>query len=367
MRSQIQNASRPPSSWNIPVLNTTGDTIPPHGVMEIVNASEVGEDTIYHVDKPSISGSRVFLINSPAEILPEGAGWGTDSYPTDVAFNAFSGTPSPLEQWDVVVGSFLLAIPIPPILPTGAKYNILGGAHIATVAGDRSLVRAAPATSAGQDTDRLVAADPADLQAKTLIEKLWHAVPPNGFAPVFDPQYHQLVFAENREGVTAGERKVALYTDKAVDGGGPDTDRLVSASPGDPQANAKTLIEKISTAAPPFAFGEIFAPSDHQPVYADLPDGNITQVRFYTRKATVNPPPTPGLGAAWITNNATVPGATSGLNRTPGIFSSYTVVEGNIALGLNIKNYSTMSIPPGTYLGVKEIVPGSWSIWPAVC
>jgi hypothetical protein len=216
MRSQIQSASRPPSPWNIPVLNTSGDTIPPHGVMEIVNASEVGEDTIYLVDKPGISGSRVFLINSPAEIPQEGAGWGTDSYPTEVAFNAFSGIPGAGTQWDVVVGSFLLAIPIPPILPTGAKYNILGGAHIAV--GEPSLVRAFPATAAqAPSTDRFVAADEPDQNPKTLIEKLWHAVAPLGFAPPYDDTVHQLVFAQNRGAVgNENERKVALYTNKVT-------------------------------------------------------------------------------------------------------------------------------------------------------
>jgi hypothetical protein len=213
MRSQIQSASRPPSPWNIPVLNTSGDTIPPHGVMEIVNASEVGEDTIYHVAKPGISGTRVFVINSPAEIEQEGAGWATETYPTDVAFNAFSGTPGPGTQWDVVVGSFLLAIPIPGVvISTGVKYNILGGARIAV--GEPSLVRAAPAPAVGntQDTDRLVAAHPGDPLAKTLIEKISTAVPPDGFGEDFVAADHQLVFAD----IPPGENKVRLYTDKVT-------------------------------------------------------------------------------------------------------------------------------------------------------
>lgn len=75
-----------------------------------------------------------------------------------------------------------------------------------------------------------------------------------------------------------------------------------------------------------------------------------------------------GLGAAWIVANVTVPAGTgSGTSRTPGTFTNYAVLEGDITTGLAIKNYSTLDIPAQTVLGVKEIVAGSWSIWPAVC
>jgi hypothetical protein len=75
-----------------------------------------------------------------------------------------------------------------------------------------------------------------------------------------------------------------------------------------------------------------------------------------------------GLGAAWIVNNEAAPAGTgSAASRVPGTFNDYDVLEGDIAEGLDIKNYSTLAIPSGTVLGVKEIASGSWSIWPAVC
>jgi hypothetical protein len=75
-----------------------------------------------------------------------------------------------------------------------------------------------------------------------------------------------------------------------------------------------------------------------------------------------------GLGAAWIVNNVQVPAGTGdAASRVPGTFTGYVVLEGEIATGLTIKNYSTLAIPAETVLGVKEIIDGSWSIWPAVC
>ena len=75
-----------------------------------------------------------------------------------------------------------------------------------------------------------------------------------------------------------------------------------------------------------------------------------------------------GLGQAWIVNNVAAPAGTGpAASRVPGTFTSFSVLEGDIPSGQEIKNYSTLSIPAGTVLGVKEIVAGSWSIWPAVC
>jgi hypothetical protein len=76
----------------------------------------------------------------------------------------------------------------------------------------------------------------------------------------------------------------------------------------------------------------------------------------------------PGLGQAWIVNNVECPAGTGpAAQRVPGTFTNYSILEGDIPNGQTIKNYSTLAIPANTVLGVKEIVAGSWSIWPAVC
>jgi hypothetical protein len=75
-----------------------------------------------------------------------------------------------------------------------------------------------------------------------------------------------------------------------------------------------------------------------------------------------------GLGQAWIVNNEQVPAGTGpGAQRVPGTFNNFSILEGEIPGGQEIKNYSTLPIPANTVLGVIEIVSGSWSIWPAVC
>jgi hypothetical protein len=345
MRSQIQNAARPPSPWNIPVLNTTSETIPPHAVMQIVGASTVGTDTVYHVTRPLLGVSK-FVINSPASIGPQSEGWATDFYPTEVAYDPTTGVPSTGAQWDVTIDSWVLTL---PEMPTNRpKYIIMGGAAIGTP----SLVRATPKVGDTADTDRLVAASENDPNPLTLIQKISTAA----FPPTFTPSDHQLVWADHpgQELGMPDITLVRLYTNKGSGGPPPpdtDTDYRVSASPTDPPLNAKTLIEKISTAVPPFAFGEAFVAADHQLVYADNPTTGL--VRFYTRKT-----PAAALPDTFICTLSSSISGGSVANRGQGLGSVYRCGSGsaNISVGTHIVYNPFPSDMPSTAIGGGTII-----------
>lgn len=142
MRTPIKEGTSRPTIYRVPVKNTTSETIPPHGIMQIVSASEVlVEDAEYRVTKPNGAAKAKYLINGPTEIIANREGFGTNDYPSDAAYNASSGTATPGSEWGPLAGSWLLSFSSDP--NTAKGYLILGGAH----SGDPSLVRVAPLTT----------------------------------------------------------------------------------------------------------------------------------------------------------------------------------------------------------------------------
>lgn len=134
---EIQNAAPLGDRWPIPVLNTTGEVVPPHAVMQIAGATAVGNDTLYHIIKPTGADSAKYLLNSPVSIDPNTEGFGTDFYPTTAAT---FGLPVVGQEWGPAAGSWLLAA-------TGKGFLILGGA----VTGFARVASIPP--SAGQGAD----------------------------------------------------------------------------------------------------------------------------------------------------------------------------------------------------------------------
>jgi hypothetical protein len=118
MKQLGQNTTTRPDRWTIPVFNTTGETVPPWGVMQIAGASLIGDDTAYDIIKPTGAANAKYLINSPAPLPGGGYSWGTDLYPTDAAT---LGTAIATQEWGPIPDSWLLA-------PSGKGFLILGGA-----------------------------------------------------------------------------------------------------------------------------------------------------------------------------------------------------------------------------------------------
>jgi hypothetical protein len=193
MRHPIQEGSALPTIYRIPFLNTHTEPVPPYGIVQIVGATEVlEEDTEYFVTKPNGATTAKYLINGPTEVPPNEPGFGTDEYPSDIAYNPSSGTPSDNSVWGPRANFWTLH-------HQGTGFLILGGANL-----DEHIVRAAFLPGGGQDI--FTKADPGDPQAKTLIENVRDAVPTG----TYNATTHQLVLGEVN--VDAGVHTVRFFT-----------------------------------------------------------------------------------------------------------------------------------------------------------
>jgi hypothetical protein len=137
---QVGTLSEVQVRFPIRVRNITLETIPPYGVMQLAGATTFGQEPGYAAILPTGANNAEYVLNSPAEIPPNGYGSATDQYPADAAYQYnLDAQPALNAEWGPVFGSWLLSA-------SGKGFLILGGA-------DQGVVRvsAKSGTSAGDD------------------------------------------------------------------------------------------------------------------------------------------------------------------------------------------------------------------------
>jgi hypothetical protein len=196
MKQLGQNITTRPDGWSIPVFNTTGETVPPYGVMQIAGASLVGDDTLYHIIKPTGSANAKYVINSPADFPSQGYGFATDLYPADAATIgiAIAG-----QEWGPIADSWRLA-------PNGKGFLILGG----IVLGLARVASIPPAAGQGADFPVIHIRNDSGLpRPKWSVWRVGTALTPPPDAPI-QPTFASLAPQE-------GEPFVVSFADVGVD------------------------------------------------------------------------------------------------------------------------------------------------------
>jgi len=132
----IQEGVAPSDKYRVPVRNTSSETIPPYGAMQVASSSLVGDDKVFNVIKPNgAPGAKVYL-NGPAEIPVSEPGHGTDEYPAEA----------------LITGTVVFGAEIGPVnaswalTASGKGFQFLGG-----LAGGVGRVAAKGGTTAGDD------------------------------------------------------------------------------------------------------------------------------------------------------------------------------------------------------------------------
>lgn len=127
------------------VKNSTAETVPPYGVMQVIGAAAHDEEEEYAIAKPTGSSNAKFLINGPLSIGPGDWGHGTSRYPAVIAYDPgtppLSPTPGslwgPFGDWKISINGtgFLItgtakdglvrAAEAPPLATAGADFPLI--------------------------------------------------------------------------------------------------------------------------------------------------------------------------------------------------------------------------------------------------